>query len=93
MSEAEIISEENPLSDEVETEQGDGIVSEEQVDDEPKTPTKFEGKSMDDIIEMYSNLEKDHSRLGNELGENRKLVDHFLQTDQRPIETHRRART
>ena len=87
-SEAEIISTENPLSEESEV----AGTETEQQDDTPKTPPKFEGKSMDEIVEMYSNLEKEHSRQGNELGENRKLVDHFLKTEQfKPTETHVQA--
>jgi len=53
---------------------------------ESAIPDKFQGKSMDDIIGMYGNLEKDHSRIGNELGENRKLVDKLLQSENQPIE-------
>jgi len=46
-----------------------------------KIPDRFRGKSMEDMIDLYSGLEKDHSRLGNELGQNRKLVDTLLQAE------------
>jgi hypothetical protein len=41
---------------------------------------------MEEIIESYTNLEKEHSRQGNELGENRKLVDKLLQTESQTTE-------
>ena len=50
-------------------------------EDERKIPEKFQGKSVEEIIDMYSNLEKDHSRLGNDLGTYRKLTDKLLQAD------------
>lgn len=46
-----------------------------------KIPERFQGKSMEDLVNMYSNLEKDHSRLGNEVGQSRKLVDTLLQAE------------
>lgn len=44
-------------------------------------PARFQGKSMEDLVELYSNLEKEHSRQGNELGQHRKLVDTLLQAE------------
>lgn len=45
-------------------------------------PDKFKGKSAEEIAEMYLNLEKDHGRLANEVGETRKLVDRVLDMQQ-----------
>jgi hypothetical protein len=47
---------------------------------EPKTelPAKFQGKSVEDIINSYANLEKEFGRQGNELGELRKLSDKLI---------------
>ena len=41
-------------------------------------PKKFEGKSVEDVIESYINLEKDNGRKSNEIGELRKLTDDIL---------------
>lgn len=44
-----------------------------------EVPTKFQGKSMEDILSSYENLEKELGRKGQELGELRKLTDSILQ--------------
>lgn len=41
-------------------------------------PAKFQGKSMEDIISSYTNLEKELGRKGQEVGELRKLTDEIL---------------
>ncbi|MCP4898394.1 MAG: hypothetical protein GY906_15580 [bacterium] len=50
---------------------------------EPKakdeTPNKFQGKSLDQVIEMYGNLESAYGKQGNELGDIRQLADDILQ--------------
>jgi len=50
-----------------------------EVEVEVEIPEKFRGKSQQDIIDMYSNLEKEMGRKSNEIGELRKLADTFLQ--------------
>lgn len=45
---------------------------------EPKLPEKFKGKSVEEIVSAYENLEKELGRKGNELGELRKLTDEVL---------------
>lgn len=49
-------------------------------------PDKLRGKSIDEVAEMYVNLEKRFGAQGNELGELRKLTDQILrdQTSQKP---------
>jgi hypothetical protein len=76
-----IIDETNPISEEEPMEEVSNGPETEQQEPETKIPEKFQGKSMEDLVEMYTNLEKDHSRLGNEVGENRKLVDELLKAE------------
>ena len=61
--------------DEVETE-----VETEAPEVEYELPEKFRGKSQKDIVDMYSNLEKELGRKGQEVGELRKLADEFLRS-------------
>lgn len=76
----EIIDESNPISEkeQIDETQDNGL-QEQQV--EKKIPEKFRGKSAEEIIEMYQNLEQDHSRLGNEVGKTRKLLDEVVQAE------------
>ena len=46
-----------------------------------EVPEKFQGKSFEDVVDMYRNLEKDYGRKGNEIGELRKLTDELLQLE------------
>ena len=46
-----------------------------------KIPDKFAGKSPEEIIESYQNLEKELGRKAQEVGELRKLSDSFLQAE------------
>ena len=47
----------------------------------PVVPDKFAGKSQEEIIESYQNLEKELGRKAQEVGELRKLSDSFLQAE------------
>jgi hypothetical protein len=47
----------------------------------PDIPSKFAGKSTEDIIDSYTNLEKELGRKAQEVGELRKLSDSFLQAE------------
>lgn len=53
------------------------LVSTTQLEDE--VPTKFRGKTVDEIVDSYTNLEQQYGRQGNELGELRKLADSLIQ--------------
>ncbi len=57
--------------------------SEEPVPEEKSTdttvPPKFEGKSVNEILASYQNLEQQYGKQGNELGELRKLADTLIQ--------------
>jgi len=46
-----------------------------------EVPEKFQGKSFDEVVDMYRNLEKEYGRKGNEIGELRKLTDEILQLE------------
>ncbi len=57
--------------------------------EESTIPEKYRGKSAEEIIEMHMNAEKELSRLGNDLGETRKIVDKLLQAEafsQKPVQ-------
>lgn len=45
-------------------------------------PEKFRGKSTQDVVEAYLNLEREHGRVVNDLGEQRRLTDRLLDLDQ-----------
>lgn len=49
--------------------------------EEYQVPEKFAGKSTEDIIDSYQNLEKEMGRKSQEVGELRKLSDSFLQAE------------
>ena len=73
----------DPIEDSQETvtedfsslEQGD--TGEEQV---YEMPSKFQGKSIEEVANSYAELEKELGRKGQEIGELRKLSDEFLKT-------------
>lgn len=78
--------------DEVQAEEGEEILDptqnyEEELEvSEPapapdEVPEKFQGKSFEDVVDMYRNLEKEYGRKGNEIGELRKLTDELLQLE------------
>jgi len=48
---------------------------------EPNVPSKFANKSTEEIIDSYTNLEKELGRKAQEVGELRKLSDSFLQAE------------
>lgn len=48
-------------------------------EDSFQLPEKFSGKSTEEIVEAYVNLEKSYGRMGNDYGQLRKLTDEILQ--------------
>lgn len=50
----------------------------EQEEQNPLAGTKFEGKSMEDLLESYNNLQSAYGRMANDLGTQRKLTDQLL---------------
>lgn len=47
-------------------------------------PEKFRGKSMEDVVKSYVNLEQEYGRSRQEVGELRQLADRFIQRDLAP---------
>lgn len=63
----------------------DDYVAQEQPQEEPEVveeeiPEKYQGKSIQDIISMHQNAEKLLGKQSSEVGELRKVVDDFIQT-------------
>jgi hypothetical protein len=58
---------------------------------EYEVPEKFKGKSLEDVVKSYTELEKEFGRKNNEVGELRSLADKLLQQEleskQTPVET------
>jgi hypothetical protein len=78
-SEAGVVEEavQTPITDEVQVQE-----TEEAVEAAPEAiPDKFAGKSAEEIINSYQNLEKELGRKSQEVGELRKLSDSFLQAE------------
>lgn len=50
-------------------------------EEDSNLPDKFKGKTIVEIVEVYSNLEKEYGRRNNEIGELRKLTDQLLEFD------------
>ena len=53
---------------------------EEQPVQEPEIPEKYQGKSVEDLVQMHQELEKFSGKQSTEVGELRKLVDNHIQT-------------
>ena len=49
-------------------------------DAKPKVPEKFQGKSMEDVVKSYQELETFHGKQAQELGELRKLTDAYIKS-------------
>lgn len=47
---------------------------------EPSIPDKYQGKSIEDLVDMHQNAEKMIGRSSNEVGELRRIVDDFIST-------------
>jgi len=82
----DLVALENSLKEAVTTQDSDKDV-EDKTDDtkdtedkitDPLAGTKFEGKSVEDILSSYKNLESAYGRMANDLGDQRKLTDRLL---------------
>lgn len=62
-----------PKNDKVD-DAGNNVVNNE----DPLAGTKFEGKSVEDLLSSYKNLESAYGRMANDLGSQRKLTDRLL---------------
>lgn len=75
--------EETPVEEETPKSGYDAYVEPEVVEDEPEEedlPDKYRGKDVKDIIAMHQNAEKLLGKQSSEVGELRKVVDDFIQT-------------
>ena len=72
------ISEDEVENTEEETLEATEVETEEET---PEVPDKFSGKSVEDIIKSYQNLEQELGRKSQEIGELRQLSDSFLQAE------------
>lgn len=59
----------------------------EEVKAKPEIPEKFKGKSLEDAVQMYSELEKVHGRQANELGMTRKEINELRQLNEELLKT------
>ena len=70
------------MGNEVLVENAESVVDETTQDrTEAEVPEKFKGKSLEDIIDSYKNLERELGRKGQEIGELRRLTDQLLQKE------------
>jgi len=53
---------------------------EEEQPQEPEIPEKYRGKSVEDLVQMHQELEKFSGKQSTEVGELRKVVDNYIQT-------------
>jgi hypothetical protein len=53
---------------------------EEQPQQEPELPEKYRGKSVEELVQMHQELEKFSGKQSTEVGELRKVVDDYIQT-------------
>jgi len=53
---------------------------EEQPVQEPEVPEKYQGKSVEELVQMHQELEKFSGKQSTEVGELRKVVDDYIQT-------------
>lgn len=60
------------------TDESKNIEQQKQVNKDPLAGTKFEGKSVEELLESYNNLQSAYGRMANDLGTQRKLTDRLL---------------
>ena len=53
---------------------------EEEQPQEPEVPEKYQGKSVEELVQMHQELEKFSGKQSTEVGELRKVVDNYIQT-------------
>ncbi|MEK9749578.1 MAG: hypothetical protein VW333_12755 [Pseudomonadales bacterium] len=83
MSRATLIDErqeeEQEATDQLDTQDTVETPQEEQPQ-EPEVPEKYRGKSVEDLVQMHQELEKFSGKQSTEVGELRKVVDDYIQT-------------
>jgi len=53
--------------------------------EEPSLPEKYQGKSLEDVVQMHQEAEKLLGRQSSEVGELRKVVDDYISTQLQPV--------
>jgi hypothetical protein len=95
MSRATLIEErledETEATDQLETQDSiETPENQEQPQESPELPEKYRGKSVEDLVQMHQELEKFSGKQSTEVGELRKVVDDYIQTQlstqQAPLE-------
>ena len=81
--EGNLVNDEQIADDDKDTQLSSSQEDDDVTDDglEDELPNKFKGKSVDDITKAYEELEKEKSRLANEVGDLRKLTKQILERD------------
>ena len=85
MSRATIIDErpeeELETTDQLDTQDTVETPQEEEQPQEPDIPEKYQGKSVEELVQMHQELEKFSGKQSTEVGELRKVVDNYIQTE------------
>jgi hypothetical protein len=84
-----IVVEEAPQTGEPITEIQEDVTevqTEETQQPEPEIPAKYAGKSMEEVIEMHQQSEKQMSKQSNEVGEQRKLIQSLIDAQNKATE-------
>ena len=63
------------------------VQNEETQQTEPEIPAKYAGKSMEEVIEMHQQSEKQMSKQSNEVGEQRKLIQSLIDAQNKATDT------
>ena len=83
MSRATLIDErpeDNEATDQLEQDTLETPLEEEPTQEELGLPEKYQGKSVEDLVQMHQELEKFSGKQSTEVGELRKVVDNYIQT-------------
>jgi hypothetical protein len=83
MSRATLIDErpeDNETTDQLEQDTLETPLEEEPTQEELELPEKYQGKSVEDLVQMHQELEKFSGKQSTEVGELRKVVDDYIQT-------------
>jgi len=84
MSRATLIDErkeeELEATDQLDTQDTVETPQEEEQPQQPEVPEKYRGKSVEDLVQMHQELEKFSGKQSTEVGELRKVVDNYIQT-------------
>lgn len=76
------------LDDQEDNDQGQAQFAEEPIQEEEGIPDKYAGKSVQDIVRMHQEAEKLLGRQSAEVGDLRKVVDQYIQTQLTPAQAN-----